>query len=116
MARKCSILRVEKLGPSNAGGRHLYNPPLVFDHLYHFFQIYRKRFAAEAREADSHAIFYDSYGMDGNGAAKFRRTKPFPPVIPLQGVAIPFSFCETLSVVAIDLDRDEYLLIMLCTR
>ncbi|KAK6024047.1 hypothetical protein OSTOST_10151 [Ostertagia ostertagi] len=43
-------------------------------------QIYRKRFAGEARETDSQAMYYDSYGVGaGNGTAKFRRTKPFPP-------------------------------------
>ncbi|KHJ83244.1 hypothetical protein OESDEN_17059, partial [Oesophagostomum dentatum] len=40
------------------------------------YHIYRKRFANEARETDINAWSFDS--LPGN-AAKFRRTKPFPP-------------------------------------
>ncbi|KAK5969512.1 hypothetical protein GCK32_005046 [Trichostrongylus colubriformis] len=44
--------------------------------------IYRKRFACEARQTDSCAMYYDSVDVNGgSGAAKFRRTKPFPPTM-----------------------------------
>nr|CDJ83776.1 Hypothetical protein CBG08025 [Haemonchus contortus] len=44
--------------------------------------VYRKRFAGEARETDSQAMYYDSFGVAaGNSAVKFRRTKPFPPTM-----------------------------------
>ncbi|KAK6730268.1 hypothetical protein RB195_006997 [Necator americanus] len=38
--------------------------------------IYRKRFALEARESDTHAMSYDAYGST---MAKYKKTKPFPP-------------------------------------
>lgn len=93
---------LEKVSDEHKDLTHLF-PPLdilrdnLEDHRANL--IYRKRFAAEAREADSHAIFYDSYGMDGNGAAKFRRTKPFPPAMCLTCGSV---FRSTPSVPAQD--------------
>ncbi|KAE9421673.1 hypothetical protein Angca_000112, partial [Angiostrongylus cantonensis] len=40
--------------------------------------IYRKRFAAEARQSDIYCIYDDSFGVTAN-STRFRRTKPFPP-------------------------------------
>ncbi|KAL6731992.1 hypothetical protein Aduo_002804 [Ancylostoma duodenale] len=37
---------------------------------------YRRRFALEARESDTHTMYYESFGAM---APKFKKTKPFPP-------------------------------------